>query len=181
MSTPTLDQISALYGETYFTVEVFPANSTEPIDTAAQFGTLDSIISMMGCTLSGIDPNATGSEYSARISYEGKPIIFMPDLIGPDSAVIVPRPEYPRDPITYEIRQIDAWMYDDCWTVNTSYRLGTFTTAARDHARAFRRALARMGIRFYRSRTITEFDGEVYEIVDRRTREPLFAAIPIEV
>lgn len=177
----TLDQISALYGETYFTVEVFPTDSREPIDTALQFGTLDSIVSMMDCTLYDIDPDATGSEYAARISYEGKPVIFMPDLTSPDSAAIVPRPEYPRDPITYEIRQLDCYVYDDSWTVNTSYRLGEFTTRAKDTARAFYRALHRLGITFYKGKTRTEYDGDVYEITDRATGKPLFAAIPQEV
>lgn len=85
----------------------------------------------------------------------------------------------PRNVIThtYEIREVDAWMYDDSWTYNTSYRLGTFTTTG-DAARAFRRALAKLGVTFYRGRTVTEYDGDVYEIVDRKTREPLFCAIP---
>lgn len=78
----------------------------------------------------------------------------------------------------YEIRQIDAYLYDDCWTYNTTYRLGSFATAAADVPRAFRRALANLGISFYRGRTRTEYDGDVYEIVDRKTGEPLFAAIP---
>ena len=92
-----------------------------------------------------------------------------------------------REPVTYELRQVDAWAeYDDpddpdeapAWVWNTSYHLGTFTTTAKDHARAFRAALARLGVTFYRGRTVTEYDGNVYEIVDRKTREPLFAAIP---
>jgi hypothetical protein len=85
----------------------------------------------------------------------------------------------PRNVITeaYEIREIDAWMYDDSWTYNTSYRLGSFTTTG-DPARAFRRALKRLGVTFYKGKTVTEYDGDVYEIVDRKTREPLFAAIP---
>lgn len=88
----------------------------------------------------------------------------------------------PRNVITdrYEIRQIDALAYDDDWIWNDSYSLGTFTTSG-DVPRAFRRALARLGITFYRGRTVTEYDGSIYEIVDRATREPLFAAIPCEV
>lgn len=88
---------------------------------------------------------------------------------------------HPRNVIhdRYEIREIDALAYDDGWTYNTTYYLGEFTTAG-DVPRAFRRALAKMGIQFYRSRTVTEYDGDVYEIVDRATREPLFAAIPKE-
>lgn len=81
---------------------------------------------------------------------------------------------------TFEIRQVDAWADPDCgWYWNDSYNLGEFTTAG-DVPRAFRRALAKMGVRFYKGRTVTEYDGDVYEITDRATREPLFAAIPQE-
>lgn len=89
----------------------------------------------------------------------------------------------------YEVREIDALAeYDDpddpeetpAWIWNTSYRLGEFTTAG-DPARALRRYLKQHhGITFYRGRTVTEYDGDVYEICDRATREPLFAAIPKE-
>lgn len=80
-------------------------------------------------------------------------------------------------PITFEVREIDAWAYDDGWTWNTSYRLGEFTTAG-DVPRAFRRALGKLGVSFYRGKTRTEYDGDVYEIIDRKTGAPLFAAIP---
>ncbi len=82
------------------------------------------------------------------------------------------------EPVTYELRQVDAWHDGESWTYNESWHLGEFTTTAKDHARAFRAALARLGITFYRGRTVTEYDGDVYEIVDRATHEPLFAAIP---
>lgn len=85
------------------------------------------------------------------------------------------------DATSYEIRQIDAYLYDDCWTYNTTYSLGSFCTASADIPRAFRRALANLGITFYRGRTRTEYDGDVYEITDRKTGEPLFVAIPEEV
>jgi len=82
-------------------------------------------------------------------------------------------------PAAFEVREIDALAYDDGWTYNTTYRLGEFTTAG-DVPRAFRRALKRLGVTFYRGRTVTEYDGDVYEICDRATHEPLFAAIPKE-
>ena len=80
----------------------------------------------------------------------------------------------------YEIRQVDAVWYDDGWMWNESWELGHFTTNAKDEGRAFRSALRRLGIRFLRGRTVTEYDGDVYEVVDRKTGEPLFAAIPEE-
>ena len=79
---------------------------------------------------------------------------------------------------TYEVRQIDAWNDGEGWTYNETWNIGAFTTASADVPRAFRRALANLGISFYRGRTVTEYDGFVFEIVDRATREPLFAAIP---
>lgn len=88
--------------------------------------------------------------------------------------------------VAYEVREIDAWAeYDDpdeapVWVWNTSYNLGTFTTAG-NPARALRRYLKdHHGVTFYRGRTVTEYDGDVYEIQDRATRQPLFAAIPKE-
>lgn len=80
----------------------------------------------------------------------------------------------------YEIRQIDAIAYDDGWTYNETWPLGAFETTAQDIPRAFRRALARLSIRFYRGRTRTEYDGSVYEIIDRKTGAPLFVAIPTD-
>ena len=81
-------------------------------------------------------------------------------------------------PDRYEVRQVDAYLYDDCWTYNTTYRIGAFTTFAEDIPRAIRCYLKTQGITFYRGRTRTEYDGDVYEITDRETGEPLFVAIP---
>lgn len=81
-------------------------------------------------------------------------------------------------PERYEVRQIDAWMYDDEWTWNTSYLVGTFVTYSQNIPRALRRYLKQQGITFVKGRTRTEYDGNVYEITDRKTGKPLFAAIP---
>ena len=91
------------------------------------------------------------------------------------------QPQQERRAITFEIREVDAYMYEDEWTYNTTYRLGSFTTAAQNERRAFYRALARMGIRFYRGKVRAEYDGDICEIIDRRDGMPLFAAIPQEV
>ena len=79
----------------------------------------------------------------------------------------------------YEIRQLDAWKYEDDWTVNTSYFLGTMKTNARDEKRAFSRFLRKQGIRFKRGRTRIVFDGDFYTVEDRKTSEPFFIAVPI--
>ena len=83
---------------------------------------------------------------------------------------------------TFEIRQIDAYMYDDDWTWNTSYLVGTMTTSAKNEKRAFIRFLNRQGIHFIKNRTIIESEdgGNILEVLDRKTKEPLFAAIYME-
>lgn len=82
------------------------------------------------------------------------------------------------DKCKYEIRQIDAWNSEEGWTWNESYHLGDFTTAAADHKKAFLNALKRLGIVSKRGKTKVVFDGDIYELQDRKTDEPLFAAIP---
>lgn len=87
-------------------------------------------------------------------------------------------------PERYEVRQVDAWAeYDDpdeapAWTYNTTYRIGSFATYAEDIPRAIRYYLKSKGITFNPGRTRTEYDGDIYEIVDRKTGEPLFCAVP---
>lgn len=80
----------------------------------------------------------------------------------------------------FEIRQIDAYVYDDSWIHNTTYLLGTMTTNAANERRAFTDYLRRQhGIIFRKNRTRIEFDGDCYTIEDRKTHEPLFIAIPM--
>ena len=172
--TPSLEELDRQHGERYYTVTI--TKDGAHIDSALQFGTLESIIGMMDCTLESVDPEGIGDEYGARISYGTRDLIIMPNLMGPDSAQVLPQPTGD----TYDIRQVDAWHDGEGWTYNESWHLTSFTTTG-DPARAFRRALARLGITFYRGRTATEYDGDVFEIVDRATREPLFCAIPQEV
>ena len=47
------------------------------------------------------------------------------------------QPQQERRPITFEIREVDAWNDGDGWIYNESFRLGSFTTAAQDETRAF--------------------------------------------
>ncbi len=65
--------------------------------------------------------------------------------------------------------------------VNTADALIFNEDPAADVPRAFRHALRRLGVSFYPGRTVTEYDGDLYEIIDRKTGEPLFVAIPQEV
>lgn len=82
----------------------------------------------------------------------------------------------------FEIRQLDCYIYEDEWTQNTSYLMGTMEThcKAGNNKQAFTRYLANYhGITFKRNRTLIEFDGDCYTIIDRKTKEPLFIAIPL--
>lgn len=172
------------YGEAYYTLTLTDL-TTGKEDTALVFGSLESIIDIMDCTIHDVDPEADPAQYRAVISYGKTELVVMPTCAGPDNAIVTYRPASHA----YEVREIDAWAeYDDpddpeetpAWIWNTSYRLGEFTTAG-DPARALRRYLKQHhGITFYRGRTVTEYDGDVYEICDRATHEPLFAAIPQE-
>ena len=81
----------------------------------------------------------------------------------------------------FEIREIDAWNYgeDEGWIWNTSYHMGDMVTSAKNEKRAFTSWMKKhAGITFKPNRTLIEYDGDVYTIIDRKTKEPLFAAIP---
>ena len=79
----------------------------------------------------------------------------------------------------FEIRQLDCYLYDEDWTQNTSYLIGTMKTSAQNEKRAFARYLKKQGITFYKNRTLIDFDGDCYTIIDRKTKEPLFIMIPV--
>lgn len=79
---------------------------------------------------------------------------------------------------TFEVREIDGIMYDDCWIWNTSYLIGYFTTSAKNVKRAFTDYLRKQhNISFKLNRTIIEDEQDIITIIDRKTKEPLFAAI----
>lgn len=153
--TPSIEELSRQYGERYFMLETGTSS-------ALVYGDLENLVSTM-------DAAELDSNIVTICSAAGRPLVFMPCIIaGPDSARVCPQPVGD----TYEIRQVDVWHDGESWTYNDSWSLGTFTTAGDP---------ARLGITFYRGRTVTEYDGDVYEICDRATRQPLFAAIPQEV
>ena len=80
----------------------------------------------------------------------------------------------------FEIRQIDAWFDGEAWVYNDSFHIGEFSTKAENVKRAFCRALHGLGVVFYRGRVVVVDDGELLEVQDRKSREPLFVAIPME-
>lgn len=175
--TPSLEELSRQYGEQYFTVTTREAGHKS--EHALNYGTLEDLVSIADATIfSAYGDAADLDRYSIRISYAGRELVYIPCVgDGPDAAQVMPQPVGD----TYEVRQIDAWHDGEGWTYNETWHLGTFTTTG-DPARALRRYLKdHHGVTFYRGRTVTEYDGDVYEICDRATRQPLFAAIPQEV
>ena len=80
---------------------------------------------------------------------------------------------------SFEIRQIDAWNYDGEWNFNDTWHMGEMQTKAQNISKAFTAWLKRhFGISFKNNRTLIEYDGDCYTIIDRKTKEPLFIAIP---
>lgn len=81
---------------------------------------------------------------------------------------------------SFEIRQLDAWgNNEEGYEINTSYLMGEMTTKAQNERRAFTAWIKRhLGISFKNNRTLIEYDGDCYTIIDRKTKEPLFIAIP---
>ena len=81
---------------------------------------------------------------------------------------------------SFEIRQLDAWgNAEEGYEINTSYHMGEMTTKAQNERKAFTSWLKNhCGISFKNNRTLIEYDGDCYIIIDRKTKEPLFAAIP---
>ena len=80
----------------------------------------------------------------------------------------------------FEIRQIDALhLENEGWFWNASYKMGEFKTSATDEKRAFLYALHKMGIVCKRGKMKVIYDSDIFEVQDRRTGEPLYAAIPV--
>ena len=82
--------------------------------------------------------------------------------------------------MTFEIRQIDAWNDGEAWTYNESFRIGEFSTNAKNLKKAFCNALHSLGVIFRRGCVVVVDDGDSLEIQDRKSGEPLFVAIPID-
>lgn len=80
----------------------------------------------------------------------------------------------------FEIRQLDAWgNMEEGFDINTSYFMGNMETSAKNEKAAFTNYLKnKHSIIFKKNRTRIEFDGDCYTIIDRKTQEPLFVAIP---
>ena len=89
--------------------------------------------------------------------------------------MIIPDP----DILCFEIRKVNALhSCDTGWYWDSSINLGTFAAAyEQDVRRKFIRELKKLGITFKPNRTLIYDYGDLLEIVDRKTKEPLFAAL----
>ena len=78
----------------------------------------------------------------------------------------------------YEVRQVDGYMDEENgWVWNMSIHIGEFSTNAENTKRAFTNYLRKLGIVFKSNRTLITDYMDVIEIIDRKTKEPLFAAL----
>lgn len=77
------------------------------------------------------------------------------------------------------IRQVEAWAgpEEGLWDYNNVFVIGEMKTKAKNERKAFTAYLKRKGVTFKKNRTLIEFDGDNYTIIDRKTKEPLFDAI----
>lgn len=67
------------------------------------------------------------------------------------------------------------------WNINNVYNMGSFETSAKNERKAFTQYLKNHhGITFKNNRTLIDFDGDNYTIVDRKTKEPIFDAVYME-
>lgn len=79
----------------------------------------------------------------------------------------------------YEVRQIEAWADgEDGWNWNQSWHMGFFYTSSENVGKALTHYLkTQKGITFKRNRTVFFHEFPYTEILDRKDKEPLFAAI----
>ena len=82
--------------------------------------------------------------------------------------------------LKFEVRQIEGWNTPEGWTWNNSWFIGEFTTKAtttKGTKKSFMNYLKNHGITFKKNRILINDELDYLEIVDRKTKEPLFAAI----
>ena len=81
--------------------------------------------------------------------------------------------------VKFLVRQVEAWASPEGWDYNNVWPIGEMKTRAKNERRAITAFLRKNGITFKRGRTRIWFDGDNYEIDDRKTGEPMFDAVYI--
>jgi hypothetical protein len=82
--------------------------------------------------------------------------------------------------VRFTVRQLDAWNEGEFfgWTLNDAWKMGEFAVrAGANEKRAFLRFLHKKGITCKRGKCAVWTDGDNYELIDRKTGEPLFDAV----
>ena len=80
----------------------------------------------------------------------------------------------------YEIKQISARKNEKgVWTWKNAMTIGEFQTNAKNHKKAFLYHLHKMGIILKSGKFTINASKNVLEVRDRKTNEPIFAAVPI--
>lgn len=79
----------------------------------------------------------------------------------------------------YEIRQIDAWNDGEGWFYNETWKIGEYETNAQNEKKAFSNALRKHNIFPKRGCCRIDFDGDIYELVNRKDGCPLFCSVPL--
>lgn len=80
----------------------------------------------------------------------------------------------------YEIRQVEAWEYPDGWVYNQSWHVCNVKTNAENLSKVFYNTLKKNGITFKRWKTLCNNECEILEIIDRKSKEPLFCMVPMD-
>lgn len=83
---------------------------------------------------------------------------------------------------TYQIRVVDAWSDGEGWTYNESHHLAyaTISNKTKNIEEALLYHMRKHGLVSKRGKTRLEYDGSIYELVERATGKPLVAFIPME-
>ena len=74
----------------------------------------------------------------------------------------------------YELRVIDAWKYDDVWVWNESFRVRDVSILEGSEEAELLSYIAPEE----RKEVYVACDGDVYELRERETDEPLMALVP---
>lgn len=74
----------------------------------------------------------------------------------------------------YELRVIDAWKYDDVWVWNDSFRVRDVSILEGSEEAELLSYIAPEE----RGEVYVACDGDVYELRERKTDEPIMALVP---
>ena len=80
----------------------------------------------------------------------------------------------------YELRDVDAMIEGDSWCYNASYKMSEFICKTDNPKRAMLKALHKAGVSCNRGKCVVIDDGDILELIERKSKEPLFCAVPLQ-